>query len=185
MIVKLLNEHHLEFLSLKGGCRGSFESTLLKLLEISCCGSFILNREPRLSEAQWSKIHGDIIELQDKVYRCISQGLCHEVRNTHILSLKAPIATKVVCFSRLLKCLRSLYDKQCGPRSDCSYIGAVCSGSTLFASILKLVRNFRQLFAADDFSRRHFQMHFFLGTLRVNQLMGHCLATPPTGSYPH
>ena len=38
-----------------------------------------------------------------------------------ILTLKAPIATKVVCFSRLLKCLRSLYGKQCGPRSDCSY----------------------------------------------------------------
>ena len=38
MIVKLLAEHHLEFLSLKGGCRGSSESTLvkmLKLLEIS------------------------------------------------------------------------------------------------------------------------------------------------------
>ena len=32
-------------------------------------------------------------------------------------------------------------------------IGAVCSGSTLFASILKLVCNVRQLFAADDFSR--------------------------------
>ena len=30
-----------------------------------------------------------------------------------------------------------------------------------------LVSNVRQLFAADDFSRRHFQMHFFLGTLRV------------------
>ena len=29
------------------------------------------------------------------------------------------------------------------------------SESTLFASI-----NVRQLFAADDFSRRHFQMHF-------------------------
>ena len=27
MIVKLLTEHHLEFLSLKGGCRGSSEST--------------------------------------------------------------------------------------------------------------------------------------------------------------
>ena len=27
MIVKLLTEHHLEFLSLKGGCRGSPEST--------------------------------------------------------------------------------------------------------------------------------------------------------------
>ena len=46
-------------------------------------------------------------------------------------------------------------------------IGAVCSGSTLFASILKFVSNVRQLFAADDFSRRHFQTHFFLGALRV------------------
>ena len=36
-----------------------------------------------------------------------------------LLTLNAPIATKVVCFSRLLKCLRSLYGKQCGPRSDC------------------------------------------------------------------
>ena len=31
MIVKLLNEHNLEFLSLKGGCRGSSESTLIKM----------------------------------------------------------------------------------------------------------------------------------------------------------
>ena len=30
MIVKLLTEHHLEFLSLKGGCRGSSESTHVK-----------------------------------------------------------------------------------------------------------------------------------------------------------
>ena len=35
------------------------------------------------------------------------------------------------------------------------------SGSTLLASILKFVSNVRQLFAADNFSRRHFQMHFF------------------------
>ena len=41
-------------------------------------------------------------------------------------------------------------------------IRAVCSGSTLFASILKFVINVRQLFAADDFSRGHFHMHFFL-----------------------
>ena len=39
---------------------------------------------------------------------------------------------QVVCFSRLLKRLRSLYGKQCGPRSDCSYrsslfwVHAVC-----------------------------------------------------------
>ena len=31
MIVKLLTEHHLEYLSLKGGCRGSSESTHVKI----------------------------------------------------------------------------------------------------------------------------------------------------------
>ena len=31
MIVKLLTEHHLEFLSLKGGCRGSSKSTYVKM----------------------------------------------------------------------------------------------------------------------------------------------------------
>ena len=31
MIVKLLTEHHLAFLSLKGGCTGSSESTLVKM----------------------------------------------------------------------------------------------------------------------------------------------------------
>ena len=86
------------------------------------------------------------------------------------LTLNAPLATKVVCFSRLLKCLRSLCGKQCGPRSDCSYrsslfwVHAVC----FYAYI---VSNVRQLFAADDFSRRHFQMHFFLGALRVKNIL--------------
>ena len=31
MTYKLLTEHHLEFLSLKGGCTGLFESTLVKM----------------------------------------------------------------------------------------------------------------------------------------------------------
>ena len=31
MIVKLLTEHHLQFLSSKGGCRGSSESTHVKM----------------------------------------------------------------------------------------------------------------------------------------------------------
>ena len=44
-------------------------------------------------------------------------------------------------------------------------IGAVCSESTLFGSIFN-----SQLFAADDFSRRHYQMHFFLGVLRVKMI---------------
>ena len=48
------------------------------------------------------------------------------------LTLNGPIATKVVSFSQLLKCLSSLYGKQCGPRADCSYrsslfwVHAVC-----------------------------------------------------------
>ena len=63
-----------------------------------------------------------------------------------------------------------LYGKQCGPRSDCSY------GSSLFwvhtvCFCSYFISNARQLFAADDFSRRHFRMHFFLGALRVS----HCL----------
>ena len=48
-------------------------------------------------------------------------------------------------------------------------IGAVRSGSTLFASILKLVSSVRQLFAADDFSRGNFSDAFFLGALRVKR----------------
>ena len=54
----------------------------------------------------------------------------HAENMTDHLALNAPIATKVVCFFRLLKCLRSLYGKQCGPRSDCSYM---CSLSWVHA----------------------------------------------------
>ena len=39
-------------------------------------------------------------------------------------------------------------------------IGAICSGSTLFAYILKFASKVWQLFAADDFIRQHLQMHF-------------------------
>ena len=41
-------------------------------------------------------------------------------------------------------------------------IGAVCSASTLFASILNSSVMFGNFFAADGFSRRHFQIFFFL-----------------------
>ena len=40
-----------------------------------------------------------------------------QVGCTGNITPNAPITTKVVCFSRLLKCLRSLYGKQCIPRS--------------------------------------------------------------------
>ena len=63
--------------------------------------------------------------------------------------------------SRLLKFLRSLYGKQCGPRSDCSY-----SGSMQFASILNslvMLGNYlQQTTSADDIFSC-----IFLGALRV------------------
>ena len=53
-------------------------------------------------------------------------------------------------------------------------IGAVCSGTTLFASILNrsvMLRNYLQQTTSAEISRRHFQMHFFLCALRVNSLL--------------
>ena len=83
---------------------------------------------------------------------------------------KAPIATNVVCFSRLLKCLRSLYGKQCGPRSDCSngsnlyLVHAVCfmpNSSAMLGNCLQ------QTISVDDI----FRCIFFLGALRVKWLL--------------
>ena len=50
MIVKLLTEHHLEFLGLKGGCRGypSLHLSKSQLLEISCRGSNIRQSNARM-----------------------------------------------------------------------------------------------------------------------------------------
>ena len=50
-------------------------------------------------------------------------------------------------------------------------IGAVCSGSTLFASLLNLSIVYRQLFAADHFSIRLFSDAVFLGALRVKLIL--------------
>ena len=58
-------------------------------------------------------------------------------------------------------------------------IGAVRSGSTLFATILVFISNDRQLFAAEDFSRRHFSDAFFLGALRVK--LGLYILSPDQG----
>ena len=52
---------------------------------------------------------------------------------------------------------------QTAPRSSLFWVHAVC----FYTSI---VSNVRQLFAAGDFSRRHFQIAFFLGALRVKNV---------------
>ena len=86
-------------------------------------------------------------------------------------SLNAPITTKVVCFFRLLKCLKSLYGKQCGPRSDCSYRSS--SGSALLASILN-----SSVMLGNYLQQTTFQMHFFLGALRVKTKSNYQILCP-------
>ena len=90
-----------------------------------------------------------------QVFYVWDTSLAHE-GNSSILTLNAPITTKVVCFSRLLKCIRSLYGKQCGPKSDYSFRSSLF-GSTLFASILSssvMLGNYlQQTTAATDFFR--------------------------------
>ena len=89
MIVKLLTEHHLEFLSLKGGCRGSSESATL--LKITCHGSLIyceIYFSGHLCEARNLCIkHADIqsqLKANALKYTCIKQVT---VLSKHLLLL--------------------------------------------------------------------------------------------------
>ena len=121
----------------------------------------------------------NIETISVKMCNCQSIQKCPDFKDSFMiylhfflayLTLKAPIATKVVCLSRLPKCLRSIYGRKCGPRPDCSYrsslfpIGAVCSGSTLFASILDssvMLGNYmKQTTSADDIFRCIFSWRF-------------------------
>ena len=70
---------------------------------------------------QFEDANSPVINVKD-FYLLLLKLFSGSIQSNRLyLTLKAPIATKVICFSRLLKCLRSLYDKQCGSRSDCSY----------------------------------------------------------------
>ena len=57
----------------------------------------------------------------------------------------------------------------CVDPDQTAHIGAVCSWSTLFQSIPNWSVMLGNFLAADDFSRRHFQMQFFLVAIRVNK----------------
>ena len=67
-----------------------------------------------------------LIDPLDSWTVCIKTYFWHTMLNIFlkiekrsVLTLKTPITTKVVCFCRLLKCFRSLSNKQCRPRSGC------------------------------------------------------------------
>ena len=84
MIVKLLTEHHLAFLSLKGGCSGSSVSTLVKmsncweshagaqLLSVTCLGNRAISKE-KMDEIQ-AKINADRkkLEQQKDIANCLN-----------------------------------------------------------------------------------------------------------------
>ena len=61
MSVKLLAEHHLEFLSLLGGCTGLFESTLVKMSH--CWKSYVT--------AHLYFLESDVMKALITVIRCI------------------------------------------------------------------------------------------------------------------
>ncbi|XP_076101260.1 NBAS subunit of NRZ tethering complex-like [Mytilus galloprovincialis] len=42
-------------------------------------------RSEPLSEIAWRKLHDDVIQLQNQVYRCLSSGLCHEIFTESLL----------------------------------------------------------------------------------------------------
>ena len=64
MIVKLLTERHLVFLSVKGGCTGSSESTLVKMS--NCWKSHALAH----MEAVSNKMVGILSYIRNTCYQC-------------------------------------------------------------------------------------------------------------------
>ena len=77
------------------------------------------------------------------------------------------ITTKAVCQAVKLKCLEAFSTNTVDQTrlSEQSDLGSRCLPLYINKSIL-----FRQLFAADDFRRRHFQGHF-AGTFRFNNVL--------------
>ena len=70
MSVKLLTEHHLEFLSLKGGCTGSSESTLVKMphcwkshvmAQLLCCLMYLLFSVIDKRKEETRLLHGHLL----------------------------------------------------------------------------------------------------------------------------
>ena len=132
----------------------------------------------------WTQIRLLLQELSDLGVHCLLKMLLkhfsrQQKKTALILALNVPIATKVVCFSGLLKCLRSLYGKQCGPRSDCSYRSSLF-WATHFASILNLA-----VMLGNYLQQMTFSDDFFLGALRVktNKVDVDCFPFRPRKKY--
>ena len=65
MTIKLLNDHHLEFLSLKGGCTGSSESTLVKMRGAQWLSGRVLHSRPKGRGFEPHRRHCVVVLEQD------------------------------------------------------------------------------------------------------------------------
>ena len=108
MIVKLLTEHHLEFLSLKGGCRGSSMSTHVKMTHCwkSHAAAQILSSNHSRSVATFCIIMHSawsnwFIRIQPRGYKTfyMLNSTEHEIQQ----SIKAIMLTN--CFKSLRCCI--------------------------------------------------------------------------------
>ena len=82
----------------------------------------------------------------------------------------SPNRNKSHLLSRLLKCLSSIYGKQCVPRSDCSLFPSMLHSSVMLGNYLQ------QTTSADNI----FRCIFILGALRVKDKLEILITCPGT-----
>ena len=87
MNIKLLTEHHLEFLSLKGGCTGLSEYTLVKMLH--CWKSHVMAQI--LASSKFSR--GSLISVDGQVDMRTLEG-SHSYDTSHFMSLYHQVVHK-------------------------------------------------------------------------------------------
>ena len=80
MIVKLPTEHYLEFLSLKGGCRGSSESTHVKMLY--CWKSHALAQMIPLGRYPMISVRLYHIIIISRIYLILYESLYYQPKAT-------------------------------------------------------------------------------------------------------
>ena len=128
MTLKLLTEHHLEFLSLKGGCRGSLESTLVKMphcwkSHVVAHFTYSLNLDPREVMVKYSSLTGTTVTAirekrlsdvedfdPDMVILQIGTNDLADIQCTHgtLISAITDLVDTLFCYSGKIKTQLSL-----------------------------------------------------------------------------
>ena len=105
----------------------------------------------------------EFLQIHEMEGQTMDRRQTGSIIKTIFKTLNAPITTKVFCFSHLLKCLYKICLRMANSVNpdQTAPIGAVCSGSTLFASILNssiMLGNYlQQTTSADDIFSWHFK----------------------------